>query len=268
MFFQNKELESQLLVERKLARQHIDTKIAEQQMKQQQQDDLNSTLSRPPLASKPLNTHKNLEESKENQPNIIQQPSLVEKNTYKLPAPIPPARDLVNLDDYTEKENNPFKIPKRNGRASICTTTQRVPVRSVPPRRNSLIPLPSTTGPVLTKFVPPLPSIEADNESNVDEHDCCMEPLITDSPKRSNSDGRKLISALKRSIQKKNQMKSPLQQQQQQQVRRIGGLNVPVERVRVSIGSRGRMAHRVLGNGRRTKQTNYMEKERRWNIGK
>ncbi|GKB88797.1 ACT domain-containing protein ACR8-like protein [Tanacetum coccineum] len=33
-----KELESQLLVERKLARQYVDTKIAEQQMKQQHQN--------------------------------------------------------------------------------------------------------------------------------------------------------------------------------------------------------------------------------------
>lgn len=270
LVFQVKELESQLLVERKLARQHVDTKIAEQHMRQHQQQD---ELSRPPLASKPLNTPRIFEESKQNQSNIIQQP-LVENNTFKLPAPLPPARDLVNLDDYMEKEhekeNNPclperFTIPKRTGRASICTTSQRLPVRSVVPRRNSLIPLPTSTAPVSTKFVPPLPSIEADNE-NVDGPEfCIMEPLATDSPKRSNGGEKKLMNALRRSVQKKNQMKSPMQLQQ---IRRVGGLNVAVERVRVSIGSRGRMAHRVLANGRRLKQQNCMEKERRWNIGK
>ncbi|KAL4588880.1 hypothetical protein LXL04_001778 [Taraxacum kok-saghyz] len=245
-----KELESQLLVERKLARQHVDTKIAEQQMKQQQQqqDDY-----RPPLVSKQLSGYNN-DESKENQP-----PPLVDKNTYKLPAPLPPARDLVNLDDFIEKENNPnlreqqFTVPKRNSRASICTSSQRVPVRSVPPRRNSLIPLPSAAA-ISTKYVPqlyPLPSIEGDNE-NEDE---------------INGGGKKLMSALRRSL-KKNQMKSPMQYQQ---VRRVGGggLNVAVERVRVSIGSRARMAHRgVIASGRRVKQQSYMEKERRWNIGK
>ncbi|KAI3803622.1 hypothetical protein L1987_31779 [Smallanthus sonchifolius] len=265
-----KELESQLLVERKLARQHVDTKIAEQ-MKQQLQEDLVPTLSRQPLASKPLTTPKNNEESKENQ----FQPPLIDKNntTYKLPPPHPPARDLVNLDDdmeqENEKENNsylpePFKIPKRTGRASICcTTSQRVPVRSILPRRNSLIPLPTTTIPP-TKFVPPLPSIESDNEY-VDRPECCMEPLAADSPKTSNDGGKKLMSALRRSLNKKKQMKSPLYPHQ---IRRVGGLNVAVERVRVSIGSRARVAHRLVANGRRTKQQNHMEKERRWNIGK
>lgn len=247
------------MVERKLARQHVDTKIAEQQMKQQQQDEPNS---RPPLAPKLL---KNFEETKDN----IVQPPLVDKTTtynHKLPPPLPPARDLVNLDDCIEKENNPylpepFTVPKRTGRASICTTTsQRVPVRSVVPRRNSLIPLPP---PVTTKLCP-LPSIEGDND-NVDMES----PLATDSPKRSNGGGKKLMSALRRSLHKKNLMKSPMMMQQpQQMIRRVGGLNVAVERVRVSIGSRGRMAHRVVNNARRGKQQNYMEKERRWNIGK
>ncbi|GKA47873.1 kinesin-like protein KIN-14Q isoform X2 [Tanacetum coccineum] len=78
--FTVKELESQPLGERKLARQHVDTKIGEQQMKQQHLNQPESTLSRPPLASKPLNTKRSFDESKENQPtNIIQQP-LAEKN--------------------------------------------------------------------------------------------------------------------------------------------------------------------------------------------
>ncbi|PWA59679.1 toll/interleukin-1 receptor (TIR) domain-containing protein [Artemisia annua] len=200
-------------------------------MKQQQQNQPESTLSRPPLVSKPLNSTKSFDGSKENQPNnIIQQP-LAEKNAYKLPAPLPPARDLVNLDDCTEKENsNPylpesFTFPKRTGRASICTTTQRVPMRSVPPRRNSLIPLPSST--TVTKFVPPLPSIAADDNENVDGPESCIAPVVSDSPKRSNGGEKKLMSALRRSLSKKNQKKSPTQQAQQ--IRKIGGLKLETE---------------------------------------
>ncbi|KAM1032174.1 hypothetical protein ACFX13_036648 [Malus domestica] len=51
------------------------------------------------------------------------------------------------------------------------------------------------------------------------------------------------------------------------------GVNVGMEKVRVSIGSRGRMAHKVfLGNGRRAgtkesqKRISHREKERGWNI--
>ncbi|KAK9199383.1 hypothetical protein WN944_014574 [Citrus x changshan-huyou] len=64
-------------------------------------------------------------------------------------------------------------------------------------------------------------------------------------------------------------MKSPMQQHF-----RRGGVNVGVQQVRVSIGSRGRMAHIVLlGSGRRggTKEIqqkqSQKEKERGWNIG-
>ncbi|KAL8260672.1 hypothetical protein R6Q59_028625 [Mikania micrantha] len=233
-----KELESQLLVERKLARQHVDTKIAEQQMK----DDLVLTLSRQPLAAfKLLNSNE-----ENNQPNIIQQePPHAE---VKLP-PAVAARDLVNLDESMEKENNPYlteplKIPKRNGRASICMTSQRAPVRSVLPRRNSLIPLPTTT--TITRFVTTLPSVEND--------ECCMD-------EKSNGSGKKLMSALRQSLNKKNQFKSSLQP-------RRAGLNVAV---RVSIGPRARRLV-AAANGRRTKQQQQqhnccMEKERRWNIG-
>ena len=79
-------------------------------------------------------------------------------------------------------------------------------------------------------------------------------------------------SILRRSLHKKMQMKSPMQQHN---LRRIG-VNVGMEKVRVSIGNRGRMAHRVLlGSGRRTggtkefqqkQQHNQKEKERGWNI--
>ncbi|GLT53939.1 hypothetical protein SLA2020_271730 [Shorea laevis] len=65
------------------------------------------------------------------------------------------------------------------------------------------------------------------------------------------------------------QIKSPMQQHM-----RKGGINVGLEKVRVSIGSRGRMAHRVFqGNNKRAgmKESQQKqirkEKERGWNIG-
>jgi kinesin family member C2/C3 len=54
-------------------------------------------------------------------------------------------------------------------------------------------------------------------------------------------------------------------------MRRVG-VNVGMEKVRESIGSSGRMAHRVLSNAQRvTKETQLKqskrEKERGWSIG-
>lgn len=54
----------------------------------------------------------------------------------------------------------------------------------------------------------------------------------------------------------------------QQHIRRGGGVNVGMEKVRVSIGGRGRVAHRVLlGNARRAMKDvqQQKEKERGWN---
>ncbi|GKA47874.1 hypothetical protein Tco_0740832 [Tanacetum coccineum] len=66
-------------------------------------------------------------------------------------------------------------------------------MKSVPPRRNSLIPLPSST--TITKFVPPLPTTAADDNENVDEPEFSIAPLVSDSPKRSNGSEKKLMSA-------------------------------------------------------------------------
>ena len=64
-------------------------------------------------------------------------------------------------------------------------------------------------------------------------------------------------------------MKSPLQQHM-----RRGGVNVGMEKVRVSIRSRGRMGHRVLlGNSKRAGNVEFQqknsrkEKEKGWNAG-
>ncbi|XP_071907268.1 kinesin-like protein KIN-14Q isoform X2 [Coffea arabica] len=266
-----KELESQLLVERKLARQHVDTKIAEeQQHARQQQEEQNSALTRPPLASRTLDSFRMLGENKDQQSNITRQNN---ENNCKVPSF--PTFDGLTKHNEIEKENNPemteqFPLPKRTGRASICPGAQRIPPAQLP-RRNSLIPLPSVPSTAkMPSSLLALKPIQADKieDAHGVEYDSPLEPTPWDSPKENKIGTKKLSSLLRKSIQKKMQMKSP---KQQQHIRRAG-VNVGMEKVRVSIGSRGRMAHRVLSNARRVaKDTQQLqsrrEKERGWNVG-
>ncbi|KAL2496583.1 Di-glucose binding protein with Kinesin motor domain [Forsythia ovata] len=262
-----KELESQLLVERKLARQHVDSRIAEQQ---QQQEEENREPVRAPFAIKVIGVHKAQCESKD-QVNITR--PFAENNKFSTRAN--PTDGLVKHNDLSEKENNPemaerLPLPKRTGRASLCTTAQMI--SAVPAqRRNSLIPLPSL--PVIAKPLPflPLTPIQGDTREEVKEVEvtCLPEQSPCESPKDHRIGSKKLSSILRRSLHKKIQIKSPMQPH----ARRIG-VNVGMEKVRVSIGSRGRMGHRAFpGNARRvvTKDTQQKqstrEKERGWNIG-
>ncbi|XVE52839.1 hypothetical protein DITRI_Ditri02bG0156500 [Diplodiscus trichospermus] len=269
-----KELESQLLIERKLARQHVDTKIAEQQQQQmkQQNEEATGSAMRPPLATRiNLGINKNLNEVANG--GLLKEPVNLTRplteNGFRPAIPFSLTDDSNKHIDPAEKENNPevaeqLRLPKRIERASLCPTARRMSVSSAP-RRNSLIPLPST--PSLAQIVPPslpLPS-QPDIKEEVDD-EFIPEQTVCNTPKGMKSGGKKLSSILRRSLQKKVQLKSPMQQH----LRR--GVNVGMERVRVSIGSRGRMGSRVVvGNGRRggTKevQQKQKEKERGWNIG-
>ncbi|KAK8706429.1 hypothetical protein V6N13_049996 [Hibiscus sabdariffa] len=269
-----KELESQLLIERKLARQHVDTKIAEQQQQQQQMkqqndvNNINSSAVRPPLATRLLGANKNSNDVK-NGTLMKEQVNLTRpltENSSSPPIPLSATDGSIKHVDPVEKENNPevaeLQLPTRTGRASMCPTIRRLPLSSAP-RRNSLIPLPST--PCSGQLAPPvlpLPS-QPDIKEEVDEF--IPEQTVFNSPKATKTGSKKLSNILKQSLQKKAQLKSPMQ-------RRV--VNVGMERVRVSIGSRGRMAGRVVvGNGRKggTKETqqnqNQKEKERAWNVG-
>jgi kinesin family protein C2/C3 len=277
-----KELESQLLIERKLARQHVDTKIAEQQQQQQmkhQQDDQNAAPMRPPLANRPLGSYKNLNEPVsstlgKDQASLTRPFS---ENSSNPSMPLHPTDGFVKYIDPTEKENNigmaeqPL-FQKRTGRASICTMAKRIPAAPAP-RRSSLIPFPSapSSNPLPSPLLP-FPPYQADKKEDTNgfEANCLPEQTPCDSPKRTKIGGnKKLSSILRQSLQRKIQMKSPLQQHM-----RKGGINVGLEKVRVSIGSRGRMAHRVFqGNikraGMKESQQKQIrkEKERGWNIG-
>ncbi|KMS98076.1 hypothetical protein BVRB_4g095890 [Beta vulgaris subsp. vulgaris] len=81
-----KELEAQLLVERKLARQHVDTKIAElqQQQMRQQFEDQNDTPMRPPLVAKPLALMKNTSDHTSDTSNLVHFSS--DHNHHKTPS--------------------------------------------------------------------------------------------------------------------------------------------------------------------------------------
>ncbi|GLT64702.1 hypothetical protein SLA2020_371790 [Shorea laevis] len=271
-----KELEWQLLIERKLARQHVDTKIVEQQQQQQQikqqQEIQNSTPMRSPLAARPLGTFKNLNEAASEPPmkepvNLAR--SLMENSSKPL-TPLPSTNSFVKHIDPSEKENSPLVdenllLPKRTGKASICEAARRITVTSAP-RHNTLFPLPSA--PNSTQAPRPLlPSPPCEENIREEEDEFFIERTLCNSPKPMKSGGKKLGSNLRRSLHKKIQTKSPMHQQLRK------GVNVGMERVRVSIGSRGRMAHRALvGNGRRGTKENQQkliqrEKRRGWNIG-
>ncbi|KAH1051726.1 hypothetical protein GYH30_021557 [Glycine max] len=274
-----KELESQLLVERKLARQHVDSKIAEQhQMKHQEEQ--NNTLMRPALASRPLGSLKNFNDPvsgggwcKDQQINSAK--PLAENNILKPCIPFSTMESSIKCIDHAEKENNPDMadkalLPKRPGRAStICMMTPRVP-SAIASRRNSLIPLPSI--PSLTQFQSPLlPKLtnQADQKDVNGELETNCVPAQThcESPKEVRIGVKRIGSILRRSLHKKIQMKSPLQQH----MRKVG-VNVGMEKVRVSIGSRGRLAPRgQVGSGRRgggakdiQQKNSQKEKERGW----
>ncbi|XP_059442530.1 kinesin-like protein KIN-14Q isoform X4 [Corylus avellana] len=279
-----KELESQLLIERKLARQHVDTKIAEQQQQQQmkhQQEEQNTAPMRPPLANRPLASYKNLNDPVsstlgKDQVNLTRPFS--ENNSSNLSIPLHPTEGFSRYIDPTEKENNigmaeqPL-LQKRTGRASICTMAKRIPAAPAP-RRSSLIPFPSTpSSTLLPSSLLPFPPYQADKKEDTNgfEANCLPEQTPCDSPKRTKiGSNKKLSSILRQSLQRKMQIKSPMQQHM-----RKGGINVGLEKVRVSIGSRGKMGHRVFhqGNNKRTgmKESQQKqirkEKERGWNIG-
>ncbi|KAG4991607.1 hypothetical protein JHK87_025064 [Glycine soja] len=239
-----KEPESQLLVERKLARQHVDSKIVEQhQMKHQEKQ--NNTLLRLALASRPLGSLKNFNDPvnggwfKDQQINSAKPPT--KKIILKPCIPISTMETSIKCIDHAEKENNgdmadKALLPKRLGRPSICMMTPHVP-SAVASRRNSLIRLPSI--PSLTQFQSPLlPKLtnqfdqkDANGES---ETNCVLAQTHFLCPKEVRSGAKRIGSILRRSLHKKIQVKSPFQQH----MRKVG-VNVGMEKVRVSIGSRG-----------------------------
>ncbi|KAF0890136.1 hypothetical protein E2562_037938 [Oryza meyeriana var. granulata] len=219
-----KELEAQLLVERKIARQHVDNKIAQDHLHQQQtMKPQNSPpyLMRSPMAERNLNStaekpalHKDLGIAK-------QMFSDSNTDTYSI-------NNLMSMS--SEKENNPdgagqlpqstkarrvslcegasaYPLPNKARRVSLCGAAHQQ--QPAAPRRGSLIPLPRRNSLML-----PLPTAKPAAASPLDMiTEQCSPPVIIPSDNRGGGSSRskKIInSILRRSLQKKVIIRSPL----------------------------------------------------------
>ena len=251
--FQIKELESQLLVERKIARQHVDSKIAQDHLQNQHglkeegsylrspmaEGNLNSTVEKPSAACKEFGISK-------------QMFSDSNTDTYSF-------KQLMSL---VEKENNPGagQLPQtaKARRVSLCNggaypqpmnqasrRTSLIPL----PWRNSLMPLPAAKNAVA---VPPL-------LANITEH--LSSPPLCSPPVVSNDKGsrsKRINSILRRSLQKKVIIKPSMAAQ--------AGRKASVIATTQGTDGARKAARRVPvsgGNGQRVQQKR--DKERGWN---
>lgn len=200
-----KELESQLLIERKLARQHVDTRIAENhhqlQRLQQQERDLSAASNnsnRPPLTARPP-------PPSDNQVNVADTAiaAALSSGATKSPpsSPQPPDNNARHFPAML-KENKPA-VAARFATSPVCNRR----VSMVPaPRRDSLIPPPAVRpmeAPVLTllpgagEVSPPLPDAVAGGGLR---------------GQARTGGARRISSILRRSLQKRVVIKPPLQQ--------------------------------------------------------
>ncbi|PAN21910.1 hypothetical protein PAHAL_3G499200 [Panicum hallii] len=194
-----KELESQLLVERKIARQHVDNKIAQDHLQKQHilkeegsylrsvmaERNLNSTAEKPSAARKDFGIAK-------------QMFSDSNTDTYSF-------KQLMSLGE--EKENNPEagQLPQmaKARRVSLCNggaypqpmnqTSRRTSLIPLP-RRNSLMPLPAAKNAAVVP--PPLDNIT----ENLSSPPLCSPPVVSND---KGSRSKRINSILRRSLQKK-----------------------------------------------------------------
>lgn len=250
-FVQIKELESQLLIERKLARQHVDTRIAENQLQQQQEANVQSQIPSSParILSEKRDNHEEFKEIG----NVIRPPvfeSVPPTDIFKCNSAL---KDKENIS----KLSNEDSLPNKPSRASLCNAVNRIPI-SPTTRRNSLIPVPYTR-----TLPPPLPLVM--NTANLSPP-----PLLTPMPVEVGNSGheprntRKINSILRRSLQKKVIIRSPMHQN----IRRAGGTT---DKLRTSIGGSGRKARRgTIGEPARAEKLmlqKLKQKEKGWNNG-
>ncbi|KAJ0980484.1 hypothetical protein J5N97_008739 [Dioscorea zingiberensis] len=265
-----KELESQLLIERKLARQHVDTRIAENHLQQQQESKLQSQIPSSParlLSEKPNNHEEDKVTTFKEVGNVMQ---VLCENSQKPTTAMPPSDILKFCPSLNEKENisklaDEEPLPKKPSRVSLCNSIHRIPI-SPATRRNSLIPVPSTrTVPPPTpllmntgNFSPPVSTVPVLNTK-----DGAFE--VGNGSARNNS--RKITSILRRSLQKKVIIRSPMHQN----LRKAGMTGGTMEKLRTSISGSGRKARRAtVGEPLRTDklmQQKLRQKERGWNNG-
>ncbi|XP_072958003.1 kinesin-like protein KIN-14R [Typha angustifolia] len=263
-----KELESQLLIERKLARQHVDTKIAEDQLQQQTERE-EQIISWNPTLERNHNHAVEQVTAFKDAGNLMQ--PLTENNSFR-PMPFPPSdfNFLKHFPPPKDKENKPElaeeQILRKASRVSLCNTFHRIP--TIPaPRRNSLIPLPTmkATG-------APLPVLLNDITENSSPPFCSPIPTTDDKNGACRSEVRrsskKINSILRRSLQKKVIIRSQLPQSA-----RRGTALQGIDKMRISTGGSARKARRVAVSNAAATTTAHadrvmqkqQQRERGWN---
>nr|CAB3462643.1 unnamed protein product [Digitaria exilis] len=192
-----KELESQLLVERKIARQHVDNKIAQDHL-QKQRSIKDESYLRSPMAERNLNSTAEKPRAAPKDFGITKQMfSDSNTDTYSF-------KQLMSLGE--EKENNPEagQLPTKARRVSLCNGGEyQQPMNQasrrqslIPlPRRNSLMPLPIAK-PAVAAAPPPLDKIT----EHLSPPPLCSPPVVS---KDKGSRSKKINNILRRSLQKK-----------------------------------------------------------------
>ncbi|TVU49026.1 hypothetical protein EJB05_00317, partial [Eragrostis curvula] len=249
-----KELESQLLVERKIARQHVDNKIAQDHLQKQHSMKEEKLYLRSPMAERNLNSTAEKPTALKNFGISKQMFSDSNTDTYSF-------QQLMSLGE--EKENNPEagqQPPPKARRLSVCNAgayhQQQQPMNPasrrnslIPlPRRNSLMPLPTTKP--LAAVPPPL----LGKITELSSPPMCSPPVISnDKPSRS----KKINSILRRSLQKKVIIRPTMAAQTG---RKVGAAVQGTDIVR-----RARRVPMSGVAGQRVQQNK--DKERGWNTG-
>jgi kinesin family protein C2/C3 len=200
---QIKELESQLLVERKIARQHVDNKIAQDHLQKQHNIKEESPYLRSPMAERNLNSTAEKPSAARKDFGIAKQMfSDSNTDTYSF-------RQLMSLGE--EKENNPDagqSLPPttKARRVSLCNgggayqqpmnqATRRQSLIPLP-RRNSLMPMPTAKPAAAAATPPPLDKIT----ESLPSPPACSPPVVSND---KGSRSKKINSILRRSLQKK-----------------------------------------------------------------
>ncbi|XP_047050260.1 kinesin-like protein KIN-14R [Lolium rigidum] len=262
IFFQIKELESQLLVERKIARQHVDNKIAQDVERKQQQilKEENSSFLRSPMSERNLNSTADRPAAK----NFgIAKQMLSDSNSEAYSF-----NQLMSLAE--EKENNPeaaqLRLSAKARRVSLCNGAYQQPANSasrrnslIPlPRRNSLMPLPIAGKPAGAAAASPLDKIK----------EYSSPPLPCSPPVMSNDKGsrsKRINSILRRSLQKKVVIRPPMTGQAGR--RGTGAATQGVDCARRTAARRVPLSGGPAAAGAPRAGHQNRDKERGWNTG-
>ncbi|KAG8049278.1 hypothetical protein GUJ93_ZPchr0009g422 [Zizania palustris] len=255
-----KELEAQLLVERKIARQHVDNKIAQDHLQQQ-----SSPYLRSPMAERNLNLNSTSEK-----PALLHHKDMgITKQMFS----------DSNTDTYSfhhlmslspEKENSHpeaggqlLQPTTQNRRVSLCQGAAHRPPANPASRRSSLIPLPRRNS-LMLPLPPPMAKQAAAAAAALDviTEQCSPPPVVAPNDKAGGRSKRIINSILRRSLQKKVIIRPALAAQSGRRAAATqggGGM----------MTDAGRRARRVpvSGGARGGGVQQNRDKERGWNNG-